>query len=312
VHSRDIEDRIDQFFRAPQERYFMKSRADQTPRSPNFAVPWLMVRETPPFRPPKALLRTTPPAAGDITEQTSRLWFLNNTNQSFTPPEMIELKSAITSSDGGSMLQTPSRLALIRMNKVELSQEKIALDLDNSAAYYVPTEPVSRGFTIDETIISPRSDNTQDLLVRNEGRMTTSSLSDKQPFSPQQSDQKLSIEELRRQVWIYSHDVSGIHGAAKAVDFPFQIQDNESIPVLSRGRRRLLNAIGEASGTNNETLSVMMATESELLTETSYCARRLHDFMNKKFMDLPDFLEPKLLREKTAGGQRRSSTVSRS
>jgi hypothetical protein len=193
------------------------------------------------------------------------------------------------------------------MNQTDRSQEKLALDVDVSNAYYVPTEPVSRGYVVDEPIVSPRSDSTQDLLIRCDPRTATTSLSNKGDSSPQKSDPNVSITELRNQVWIYSEKVSGIHGAAKATGFPGQIHDNESIPVLSCGRRRLLTAIGESSATSRETRSLMASSPSELLTETSYCARRLHDFMCKRFMDLPDFLEERLVRERPSTAQHRLS-----
>jgi hypothetical protein len=211
---------------------------------------------------------------------------------------MDELEAAVTRATVHSSLSpSPSRLTSIKLSRSDVENRAIALDLERPLAYVVRTQPPSRGFVADDPILSPKDDGSQHLLIRGDGRASSLTVSDGRDQSADQSDANVSIEELRNQVWSYSHTVSAIHSESKPTEFPGQISDNESIPIVSRGKRRLLTAIGAASPTEEDPLLGLAMTEREVLGETNYCARRLADYMQKHFMDLPDFLEQKTLRD---------------
>jgi hypothetical protein len=199
------------------------------------------------------------------------------------------------------LAQSPSRLSTIKLSRSEVEKRSVALNIGAPSAYVVRTQPPSRGFVVDDPILSPKDDGSQHLLIRGDGRTSSVTFSDGRDPSADSSGSNLSIEELRNQVWIYARNMSGNHGESRPTEFPGIIRDNEAIPVVSRGKRRLLDAIGAASATNEGPLLGVTPTDRDLLVETSYCARRLTDFMTKHFMELPEFLEQKTLRDRRPG-----------
>jgi hypothetical protein len=227
---------------------------------------------------------------------------LSGSTQSFTPSEVEQINLSVGTGHHAGLQRSPSRLEQMRNSYLTYSQDNLAIDMDPSVSYFVPTAPVSRGIQREDSLISIKCGEGEDFVSQSHTRTLITSVSDKPTSTTQISDKRLSIEELRNQVWIYSHKVSGIQSESHALEFEGEIHEKQCSPIISRGRGRLLTAIRSATAFNRERDNWPGRRRPEVLTEKSYCARRLHDFFEKRKLPQPDFLEEKLIRHVDASG----------
>jgi hypothetical protein len=154
----------------------------------------------------------------------------------------------------------------------------------------VPVSKVAEGL---EPLISTRDDDFSDVTLRSVPNVRPSDGNGM--MAP--LDEDITIGEVRTQVWTYVHETKGSCESLKATEFMGEINGeiNVAIPLVTRGRRRLLNAIRESSQCDGP--EVWRPTrDPEDLTEKNYCARKLRDFLYKRNITQPDFLEKRIKR----------------
>jgi hypothetical protein len=276
------------------------SKARSTSNMKGGGVPWLMVRETPPFpRKSRDLSRTMSRGSRGQTADAPGipLPFLRHTHALFTPEEMVEVTTSIKKGQTGAALQrTPSRLQQIKSQHFKSSGsigDAMALDGHPPDLYHVPTTPLSKPRDRPEPLISARDDEYGDLALGS-AQSSRPSIGGglMMPLS-----EDITIGELRNQVWIYVHETKGSGEHPKATEYMGEIDVDVATPLVTRGRRRLLNAIRENS--QSQAPTIWPRTEDpEVLTERNYCARRLHDFLDKRNIVQPEFLEKRVTRDR--------------
>jgi hypothetical protein len=115
-----------------------------------------------------------------------------------------------------------------------------------------------------------------------------------------------TIEELKEQVWVYSHKRSGGPDKERIGVFPGKMDGRAVVPVESRGRKRLLSILKKTP--HSEDVAVWpRAGQDVLLTEKSLCARRLRDFFQAKRLVPPEFLDMPIVLPRTGTRTRRRS-----
>jgi hypothetical protein len=226
-----------------------------------------------------------------------------HTNALFTPEELNALNTSMRKREAGaSLYRTPSRLQQIKSQHIKPTANPLARDVEPEEPLFVPTDPSNPTRALDraDSFISIRNESEDDsnstTLRSNHSRgsgVTSHSLTD-----------DLTIGELRSQVWIYVHETKGVDDGHRATEFMGDIDDGHVMPLVSRGRRRVLTAI--RSTPHSESPQIWPQTaEPEVLTDKNYCARRLHDYIDRKGLLQPGFLERRILRERQHAIDRR-------
>jgi hypothetical protein len=265
-----------------------------------------MVRETPPFpRKARGLSDTIarPSRAQTAEAPGAPLPFLHHTNALFTPEEMVEVNLSIKKAQSGvAFARTPSRLQQIRSQHFKHPDAVggvMALEIHPSDLYHLPTASPSKPQDRTEALISVRDDD----FALGSARSSRSSFGGglMMPLS-----EDITNSEMRSQVWVYIHETKGSGNRVKAAEYMGEIDLDVDVatPFVTRGRRRLLNAIRE----NSQSEAPMIwprRQDPEVLTDRNYCAKRLHDFLDKRNIAQPEFLEKRITRDRPTIDRRR-------
>jgi hypothetical protein len=171
----------------------------------------------------------------------------------------------------------------------------LALPIDSSSPFYVPTAPASRGFQREDSLISIKQEADEDVLAQAHIRSVTNSNPEAGALNTSISDRKLSMDELRNQVWVFSHGSCPGPSPFHGLEFHGEIHDQQYTPEISRGKARILTAIRSASASTRVKEPWQISKPCQVLTTKSYCARRLHDFFEKKNLPQPAFLEERIV-----------------
>jgi hypothetical protein len=174
------------------------------------------------------------------------------------------------------------------------------VNLEASDSYIQPTEPLALNRS--DSLISLRTEAADDYaqvpVLRGSKFVRRSAEADDLP----------TIEELRKEVWVYSRRRAGPMDSNRIGPLPGTLEGRALKPVESRGRRRLLRIVRATP--HSESVEVWPRTQAAvLLTEKSVCARKLRDFYEKGRVPRPDFLETPIVLPKAEGWRVRSRSV---
>lgn len=178
----------------------------------------------------------------------------------------------------------------------------MALEIHPSDLYHLPTASPSKPQYRTEPLISVRDDDYGDFAL---GSMRSSRSSFGGDLMMPLSED-ITNSEMRSQVWVYIHETKGSGTRVKAAEYMGEIDLDVDVatPFVTRGRRRLLNAIRENSQSEAPTIWPRRQ-DPEVLTDRNYCAKRLHDFLNKRNIAQPEFLEKRITRDRPTIDRRR-------
>jgi hypothetical protein len=166
---------------------------------------------------------------------------------------------------------------------------------DSSAdvsALVMPTQSrakVEKDLEHDDSLISMESEDESWLAGTTKARSRGLHMTDSGPYM---ESSRVSRDDLKTQVWLYAHGKQKRIATDRAELFLGHIdkQKKNSFPFLTRAKKRILRAVqGMHSREEDEIWSEQQQVD---LTETSFCARRLKEYIERKMLPVPAFLEP--------------------
>ena len=257
-----------------------------------FKVPWLMIHDTPHFTPTRAMTRQaklqSPPV--NETPKDAPLPFLQHAHVKFTPDELKELTSSVESARRkGQLYRVPSKLQELKMTRFDSAQNPLAMDLELSTPYLVPTSTKNVDLGRNDSLVSFNGDDDYKFVeTPRTTRVAGSGGYSTLPFEDDEST--VTIAELKNQVWAHTHrhrEESDDGKCARPFTGGFVSTTREAV---SPGRQKLLRAI-RRTATESRGSEMPSSAPVEVLTERSYCAQRFHEYLRQRRIPQPAFLE---------------------
>lgn len=267
-------------------------------------IPWLTIKEPQPYiRPRKTSVRKSAPVKVEPTKFDVKLPFLQNTNVKFTDNEIDMIKeSAMPPNAGGSLTKSPSRLEQIKMTHFDSAAKPLEMGLPNSTYFTLQTQSSVETETDDIDLISLNGDE-DDVDVAKIDPLPSSREYDNEFQRTIKNESNTcddSITELQNQIWIYCHNSDDKQAKRPAFLYDFEITNENAIPHMSRGKKRLLAAIDDAAPESTYEQTTARKHSQSMLTERSFCARKMKDYFDKRNMWQPPFFDPPMQTQRRA------------
>ena len=257
-----------------------------------FKVPWLMIHDTPHFTPNRAMNRNSknktqllkPPEPKEAP-----LPFLQHAHIKFTPDELKEISTSIENvKHKGQLYRVPSKLQQIKMTRFDSAQSPLAMDLEPSTPYLVPTSTKNVELGRSDSLVSLNGDESF-AVVETPRTTRTAGAGDYSQFQFEMEGPAVTIDEIKNQVWAHAHRHREASDDGKRASLFMGETGSGAREVPSRGRQKLLRTIQRIADEYSEPMP--QHRQPEVLTERSYCAQRLHDYLRQRRIPQPDFLE---------------------
>jgi hypothetical protein len=116
---------------------------------------------------------------------------------------------------------------------------------------------------------------------------------------------EITIEDLRRHVWIYARAQNESPDNGKIKRFEDEIVGHTIVKGERGGRKKVMDAIRKTAHSEEDD-SWRKARQTEILTEKSYCARAVSEFLSKRHLPQPAFLQERLVRERITERRRKA------
>jgi hypothetical protein len=240
-----------------------------------------------------------------ISPELLSLPFLHETATLFTASELTEVSNAMESPERELRPTTPSRLMEIKTFQVAPTGSRTPTLTKSVRPPGIISPIIQKGSDLErEDSIISLVDEFETATARGMAKMQLTgqltSLSNAKLIGP-----AVTSDDLRPQVWIYAHDRIDSSDTGKIKEFPHEIVGREAFTCEKGGRKRVVDAIRKTPHSAEEKIWTQKEPD-ELLTEKSYCAREVREFLTKKHWPQPRFLQESLSRDRTASMRRRA------
>ncbi|OHS96474.1 hypothetical protein TRFO_37328 [Tritrichomonas foetus] len=224
-----------------------------------------------------------------------QLPFLAHSSIGFNEDEISTINDSLNiDPQANIMYKTPSRLQQIKLTHFESAQKPLAMDIDTSTPYFVPT---ATGNTLD-------LERDGSLISLNGEEDLSTQIMQKNSFimsNPSQSisdlvirDEPVLSSEVQNQVWIYCHNNKQDGEKTVAVPFSGCITDNLATESPSKGRKRLLRAIHKvADSSGADKYEPVKERRIKAPIESTYTGQSFALYLEENDVPIPNFLHAK-------------------